>query len=266
MKRLFSVTSLCFLIVACTTNCVFAGDPPTSAEQLRSELESALKAGDSNAVLSLYYLDGLVDVRRELSDAEKKAEFLRAIWPTFATNVSSVKLSPVPKDFEKAESANAARSESDNGMGDSWEGDNGWRMRWSVPVLGMLEAYPSNKYAFPLLYGKTNGFFYIGIPIVYLAPGKSLYVHTLDNIGSYTGSWVYVKSGKEFTVNFSNKTNQFRECWGDYIKSCTVQKTSTNPYVQYQNWFSFTIVEDRTNIFESGEITNDAPFTYKRNQ
>src|ERR1022692_4739490 len=57
----------------------------------------------------------------------------------------------------------------------------------------------------------------------------------------YTGSWVYVKNGKEFTVNFSNETNQFRECWGDYIKSCTVQKTSTEPYVQYHNWFNFNI-------------------------
>lgn len=258
MKRLFSFAGLGFAIAICITTSIFAKDPPTSAEQLRSELESALKAGDSNAVMSFYYLNGLQTDRREPYDAKKKEGVLGGIWPPVAKNVTSVKLLPLPAIYNKSYPKN------DNGMGDSWEGDNGWRTRWSVPALGLLQVYPTNTNQLPLVYGETNGCFYIAAVVVYQASGHSLYVHTLDNIGSYTGSWVYVKNGKEFTVNFSNETNQFKECWGDYIKSCTVQKTSSEPYVQYQNWFNFTIQEDQTNVFESGEITNNAPFTYTR--
>ncbi len=214
--------------------------------------------------MSLFYLEGLEDSGwnrgRRLSSAETQAAFLREMWPFFPTNVSKIKLAPLLKEFQVLQAP-----KEDDGMGDDWNGDNGWRARWSVPPVGMFESQPPAMFPTPLIYGKTNGAFYIGIPIVYTAPGKSLYVHTLASV-TYTGSWVFVKNGKEHTVNFSDKTNEFRECWGDYIKSCTVQKTSTKPYVQYESCFNFTIEEDGTNIFESGEITNNEPFTYKRKQ
>jgi len=215
--------------------------------------------------MSLFYLDGLEGDgpyrRIQLSSAETQAAFLREMWPFFPTNVSKIKLAPLPKEFQALHAP-----KEDNGMGDDWNGDNGWRMRWSVPPLGMFESQPPAMFPTPLIYGKINGAFYIGIPIVYTAPGKSLYVHTLASSVTYTGSWVFVKNGKEHTVSFSDHTNQFRECWGDYIKSCTVQKTYTDPNVQHQSWLNFTIQEEGTNIFESGEITNNEPFTYKREQ
>ncbi|HTX20376.1 MAG TPA: hypothetical protein VMD27_00745 [Candidatus Aquilonibacter sp.] len=68
-----------------------------------------------------------------------------------------------------------------------------------------------------------------------------------------------------FILNKGEKVNpQKQKCWGDYIKSCTIQKTSTNTFNQYQNWFYFEISENGTNIFESGEITNNEPVTYER--
>jgi len=265
MKRLLFTAGLSFVIVACTTNCVLVKDPPTSAEQLRQKFESALKARDTNAAMSLFYLDGLEGDgpyrRTPLSSAETQAAFLREMWLFFPTNVSKIKVAPLPKGFQALHAP-----KEDDGMGDDWNGDNGWRMRWSVPPAGMFESQPPATFPTPLIYGKINGAFYIGIPIVYTAPGKSLYVHTLASSVTYTGSWVFVKNGKEHTVSFSDHTNQFRECWGDYIKSCTVQKTYTDPNVQHQSWLNFTIQEEGTNIFESGEITNNEPFTYKREQ
>ena len=264
MKRHFFATGLSFAITFFAATNILAKDPPTSAEQLRSEFEGALKARDTNTAMSLFYLNGLEGDgpyrRKQLSSAETQEAFLREMWPFFPTNVLKIKLAPLPKEFQALHAPKA-----DDGMGDDWNGDNGWRARWSVPPVGMFEIQPPAMFPTPLIYGKTNGAFYIGIPIVYTAPGKSLYVHTLASV-TYTGSWVFVKNGKEHTVNFSDKTNEFRECWGDYIKSCTVQKTSTKPYVQYSSWFNFTIQEDGTNIFESGEITNNEPFTYKRKQ
>ncbi|MEI6195473.1 MAG: hypothetical protein WCS42_14195 [Verrucomicrobiota bacterium] len=263
MKRLLFTAGLSFVIVACTTNCVLVKDPPTSAEQLRQKFESALKARDTNAAMSLFYLDGLEGDgpyrRTPLSSAETQAAFLREMWLFFPTNVSKIKVAPLPKEFQALHAP-----KEDDGMGDDWNGDNGWRMRWSVPPVGMFESQPPAMFPTPLIYGKTNGAFYIGIPIVYTAPGKSLFVQVQNSPDSttYTGSWVFVKGGKEVTVNISDKTNEFRECWGDYIKSCTIHRTSTNE----ANWFHFRISEDDTNIFESGEITNEEPLIYERKQ
>ena len=261
MKRSFFIA---YIILFLFSTNILAQNLPTSVEQLRSKFESALKTRDTNAAMSLFYLDGLEGDGpyggRRLSSAETQAAFLREMWPFFPTNVANIKLAPLPKEFQTFNSP-----KEDDGMGIDWNGDNGWRGRWSVPPAGMFESQPPAIFPTPLIYGKTNGVYYIGIPIVYTAPGKSLYVHTFASV-TYTGSWVYVKNGKEHTVNFSDKTNKFRECWGDYIKSCTIQKTSTNSYVQYQSWFNFTIEEDGTNLFESGEITNNKPVTYERKQ
>ena len=191
---------------------IYAKDLASSAEQLRSKFESALKARDTNAAMSLFYLDGLEGDgpfrRIKLSAAETQAAFLREMWPFFPTNVSKIKLAPLPKELQ-----NLNAPKEDDGMGVEWTGDNGWRTRWSVPPVGMFESQPPAMFPTPLIYGQTNGAFYIGIPIVYTAPGKSLYVHTLASF-TYTGSWVFVKNGKEHTVDFSDKTNEFRQCWG----------------------------------------------------
>lgn len=250
----------CIILCLCSTN-IPAQNVATSAEQLRGKFESSLKARDTNAVMSLFYLDGLEGDGpyrgKQLSSVETQAAFLREMWPFFPTNIVKIKLAPLPKEFQKFDSP-----KTDDGMGVDWNGDNGWRTRWSVPPAGMFESQPPAAFPTPLIYGKTNGVYYIGIPIVYTAPGKSLYVRVQNSPDSatYTGSWVFVKGGKEVTVNISDKTNEFRQCWGDYIKACTIRRTSTNE----ANWFHFQISEDRTNTFESGEITNEAPVTYER--
>jgi hypothetical protein len=252
MKRRLSSAGLGFLITVFIATSLLAKDPPTSAEQLRSELESALKVKDTNTVFSLFRSAGGED---DMFSCMASAAML-------ATNITSVTLLPLPTNFQQDHD----KRDNENGFGDTWEGDNGWRSKYSLPVLGLLDMKSQAGDIIQLPYGKTNGTFYIAGVISYLAPGKSLYVRVLDGLGSYTGSWIYVKNGKEITVNISDQTNQFRQCWGDYIKSCTIQSTSTNKYVQYSNWFYFEISEGGTNIFESGEITNKEPFTYIRKQ
>lgn len=256
MKHPLSAALLALVITVCVPN-TFSKEPPTSAEQLRGALESALRARDTNTVKSLYYLNGLVDKRRELSAEEINEAFMRSLWPSFATNVTKVRLLPLPSNYQLQNDP-----KEDDGMGNDWWGDNGWRGKWSVPVVGMLDIDPPRKGNEPLLYGITNGIYYLAVPITYLAPGKSLYVHVFHAPPSatYTGSWVYVKSGIEHTVFISDKTNQFRQCWGDYIKSCTIQRTSTNE----AHWFHFGVTEDAEKVFESGEITNQVPVSYER--
>jgi len=51
----------------------FAKDAPTSAEQLRSEFESALKSKDTNTITSLIYWEGVSANARALDEQEAAA-------------------------------------------------------------------------------------------------------------------------------------------------------------------------------------------------
>jgi hypothetical protein len=81
---------------------------------------------------------------------------------------------------------------------------------------------------------------------------------------TYTGRWVYVKAGQEINVEISEKTNRFKTCFGDYIKSCEIRRTSTNETPGFATWFYFDVNEGGTNVFESPQMTNEAPVTYKK--
>jgi hypothetical protein len=237
-------------VVALVSPSAFAKGGPTSAEQLRSELESALKAKDTNAVISLFNWEGVPEEDKEMTIGMCVEAMLK-------TNIASVALSPLSTNFQ------AMMSNERNG----WQGDNGWRVKFSVTVLGELDVCTLNGDKEPLEYGEKDKFFYIAAPIAYQAPGKSLYVRVLRYPLSltYTGSWVYVKDGREITVNISDRTNQFRQGWGDYIKSCAIRRTSTNT-PGYGNDFYFEISEGGTNIFKSPQMTNQDPVIYETKQ
>jgi hypothetical protein len=103
----------------------------------------------------------------------------------------------------------------------------------------------------------------------YQIPGKALNVR-VDNLPTfltYTGYWVYVKDGKEMSALINDHTNKFKQGWGDYVKYCTVRRTSTKETPGIGSYFDFRITEDITNvIFESGQMTNEEPVTYERKQ
>ena len=70
----------------------FGKDVPTSAEQLRSQLELAIKAKDINSIIALFNLDKVSD------DMKSIAEMVAA--GLAQDGVVSVKLSPLPADAE----------------------------------------------------------------------------------------------------------------------------------------------------------------------
>jgi hypothetical protein len=174
------------------------------------------------------------------------------------TKITAVTLSPLPTNFQATVSSFLPE----------WEGDDGRRGKYNIPVIGVIRVNYSgkDKYA-ELPYGKKGDAFYIAQLISYKIPGKALNVH-VDNLPTfltYTGYWVYVKDGEEISVIINDQTNQFREGWGDYVKYCIVQRTSTNQMPGIGNYFKFRVTEDLTNvIFESGQITNTEPVSYER--
>ncbi len=248
MKRGLFGGYLIFIIFACGLTSAFAKGPPSSAEQLRNELESALKAKDTNAIISLFYWEGVPEADKEMMIGAFVMNGL------LRTNVTGIKFSPLSTNLQ------ALVSDERN----DWQGDNGQRVKYSVTVLGELDVSTPEEHEIRLPYGKMGDFFYLAAFITYRAHGKSLDVRVLGLPPSgFTGTWVYVKGGKEITVNFSDHTNRFRQGWGDYIKSCTVQRTSTN--INPRSSFYFEISEGVKTIFKSPKMTNGEPVTYEGN-
>lgn len=245
-----NLSIICFtLLVGISGLPVFAKDPPSSAEQLRNELESALKAKDTNAVISLFDWEGVDDyVKWSMIMPLTRSAMQNA------NNIADVILSPLSSDYQAV-------------VGDErndWWGDNGRRAKFNITVLGKLDILIPAQDKIRLPYGKKGDSFYLAGLIAYQAPGKSLYVRVLGYPVSltYTGFWTYVKDGKEITVNISDRTNQFREGWGDYIKCFTIQRTSTS--APGHGDFYFEISEGGTNIFKSPQITNENSVVWEK--
>jgi len=253
MKHLLNVACLSFVITACGLTSALAKDAPTSADQLRSELESALKAKDTNAVMSLFNSDGGTNDWRE-SASMREMMIMVQTHAMLQTNVTSIKLLPLPADFQSVQTN---------------EG-NGLRSKFNVAVIGMIDVKSSNGSVEQLPYGKKGDDFFIAGTILEKIPGKHLNVAVLagpnPSLLTFTGSWVYVAGGKEIKVNISDTTNRFKMCWGDYIKSCTIQRTSTNSLDRpgFAGWFYFDILEGGTKVFESPQMTNEDRVVYEK--
>ena len=257
MKRRVSIAYLSAIIAACGLNVVFATDPPASAEQLRNQLESAFNNRDANAIVSLMCWDGVDSEVKEMESAMMAVETAES-----GTNIAHFTLSPVPTNFQTTVMSFVP----------DWEGDHGTRGKYNIPVIGMIrmnQLGEDQKGKYPdVPYGKKSNAFYIAHLISYRIPGKALNVR-VDNLPTflaYTGYWVYVQDGKEISVTINDHTNQFRQGWGDYVKYCTVRRTSLKETPGIGSYFEYRITEDVTNvIFDSGQMTNEAPNIYKRN-
>lgn len=73
---------------------------------------------------------------------------------------------------------------------------------------------------------------------------------------AFTGSYVYVKGGKEIKEDISGKGNRSEAFWGDYIKSCTVQRTSDAGKIKLM------ITEGTNTVFKSPWVNTNTPIEY----
>ena len=234
-----AVTALFLSTAGITT---FAKDAPTSAEQLRSEFAAAIKAKDTNAIISLFNLQGVSD------DMKQIPEMMAASLAQ--DEVASVKLSPLPADTELTNEL------------------NGVRYFPNVTVVGMIDVEsksPGNATHIP--YGESAGKFYLpgtvketvnlnapkekmlGVMFIGLFPKKSEVIN---------GAYVYLKGGKELTavVNFTNSMSY--NFWGDGIKSCLFTNASSKGSIKLR------ITEDGKNIYDSGMIEQTNLISYEK--
>ena len=217
--------------------------PPTSAEQLRSQLESALKAKDTNALVALVNWQGVSADMKSMT-VEEDADMVKH-------EIASVKLAPLPAAFEATNEL------------------NGVRYLLNVAAAGFVDVeYTESGNGEQIPYGTKDGAYYLAGTIEEKTGAPAVKAKTINisvggslssDAGSFTGSCVYVKNGKEVTEALSGKGNFFKAFWGDYVKSCTVHKDSDSP-----DWIQLTILEDGKEIFKSDQVRTKDPIVWEK--
>jgi hypothetical protein len=243
MKHTQLVICLGVLITVIGLQTLFGKDAPSSAEQLRNDVESALKTQNTKGLMTLYNWDDI----QEKNDVKMLMKMAFDESWKGTNKIISVKLSPLPAHYKATNEIFSLRT------------------RDNVQVIGMIDVECSDRdFDEHLPYGTKNGAFYIAQTVRETIPGKSLRVTVsiFDPHPSitYTGICTYVKEGKE--INFDlNGTNRYIEqnLWGDYIKSCTIQKTTTSGLIMLE------IAEDHKKIFQSPQIKTEDQISYEKN-
>jgi hypothetical protein len=248
MKNLFFVGLFSCVIVIMQTTAI-ANDLPTSGEQLRSELETALKAGDIKTVLSFNNWKGVTD--------EMKSDMSDEMSELIKQGANSVKLLPLPDDYDLTNEMNGVRCFS------------------NVHVQGLLdiESTTNKDDSTQIPYGDSDGKFYVAgmvqevfdlhpKPAVQLSFFTQVLTSSGPNSGKFAGSYVYVlQSGKEVKKDFNGVGNLSKAFVGLYIKSCSVQASPDNQ--DKHERIELEIRQDNKIIFDSGKIETNASIVYE---
>ena len=262
MKKFLAVLLLAFAAVFNSFSAP-ANPPPASAEQLRSALEAALKAGDTNAILSLYNRDGVSNsIDLYLSRAIQGWSAFRSKYPTNRLR-ASVWLWPLRDDYET-------------------EGIiNGIRYRPNVSVVGMIDGSLSvddngtnTSWGTEFPYGEKNGGFYFAGTItekIYEPKEKEkpfLIAVTSTNrsaLTSYAISYVYLQNNQEIKKTFTGTNTFQRYIWANELKSCILRKLSDD-----KNSLKLEISGFSTNKFlkllDSETSSTNTTIIYERTQ
>lgn len=262
MKKLLAVSLFAFA-AAFNSFCAPANPPPTSAEQLRSEFEAALKVGDTNAILSLYNWDGVSNGMKKMRDVafHGLAEFL-AKYPTNEMH-TFVRLRPLRDGYEM-------ESVSD-----------GIRYRPNVSVAGMIQGTLSvddhgtnTSWGMEIPYGEKNGGFYFAgatTEKIYEPKVKEnlfevdVGTTNLTESTAYVISFVYLQNDQEINKSFTG-TNEFHKfVSGNELKSCVLRKISDD-----NNSLKLEIQEFSTNklltLVDSETSSTNTPIIYESKQ
>jgi ankyrin repeat protein len=94
-------TLIICVALAATLLPVIAGEPPTSAEQLLSRFESAIKTKDTNALVALVNCQGVSDQMKSLA--------LPMVADIANHEIAAVTLAPLPETFQLTNEANGIR-------------------------------------------------------------------------------------------------------------------------------------------------------------
>ena len=243
MKNIHVISCLTCLIAGLGSQTALGKDAPASAEQLRSELETALTAKDTNAVLALVNWKGVSDKMK--SSVAGQMVFMAS------RELAGVKLLPWPAGRRLTNEL------------------NGVRYFPNVHVQGLIDIESTVKgNAAQIPYGESDGAFYLaGVAQETFDPSAkqsiSLGVAVMglfpkESPGILNCSYVYVNGGKEKTDGFQCTNNLSHSFWGDSIKSCKVTKVSGD------GSFQLLINEGGKTVFDSDMVETNDVIVYEK--
>jgi hypothetical protein len=243
MKPAIFIIWLSLLIMFSGVPSSLGKDPPSSAEQLRTEFEAALKAKDTNAVLALFNWEGVPENLTFKLGHETADLFTHE-------SISSVKLIALPPNLQLTNDV------------------DGIRYKPNIPVAGMVDIeFPEQGNARQLPYGKSGKHFYIANTLkekIATPATKSKILNICveglaaneADAAMLTGSYVYIQGGKEMRGNIDDLGNFSETFRGDYVKSCAVKKTSD------KGWIRLKILEDGKVVYASAIENTQKTISY----
>jgi hypothetical protein len=242
MKRALFILCLTLILGLPNLQPLLGKDAPTSAPQLVTEVEAAIKAKDKAALLALVNWQG-VSADMKSFQTELLSDLLRKA-------VQGVKLLPLPADFQPPYVLDEVRYIP------------------NVAILGLIEVEFANAgNALRMPYGKNGETFCLaGTAQEKTAPTRKETTINIMILGdasadaaAFTGSYVYVHAGKEVTSPIKGKGPGTEAFWGEYVKSCTVQKTSDSGGA-----IKLVILEGGKKVYQSEEVTTTVPIAYEK--
>jgi hypothetical protein len=236
------VISLALLIASLGFQTAFGKDAPASAEQLRSEIETAVKSQNTNTIVALVNWQGVA--------TQMKSDAVGQIAEMVQPNIVGVKLLPLPADYQPT-----------NEM-------DGVRYFPNVHVLGLINFESKEKRNDSQIpYGESPGGFYIAGVVQetfdpHATKSKSLGVAIMcfpDKEPEIINcSYKYVANGKEKADGFPCTNGLSRGFWGDYIKSCKVRRLSGS------GSFQLLINENGKPVFDSDMVETNDVIVYEK--
>jgi hypothetical protein len=219
---------------------------PTSAEQLLKQFKEAVKAKNKEAVIKLVNWQGVTN--------EMKVQQQEILDHILQMEVKDIKLTSLPADFKSVHEL------------------YGVRYHPNVVIVGYInmKCLKGKNYSdeTQIAYGKKNNAFYLAGAIEErisepTMKGMCLSVTVIGNTFpkpvSFTGTYVYMKGGKEIKDDISSDQGNLSNAFsGDFIKSCKVQKISDFGSIQ------LIISEDGKKVFESEEVKTNDPIIYEK--
>ncbi|MDB6123476.1 MAG: hypothetical protein JWQ71_2469 [Pedosphaera sp.] len=246
MHHLTKILSL--LIILGGFSSAFAKSTPNSALELVNKVSDAVKAKDTNAYMALINWDGVSDKYKTMTG--------KIVADCLMQEFRSIELAPLPVSFPLT-----------NEM-------NGVRYTPNLKVLGLVaikfrqtNTTHNSVSEMKLPYGQKDGGFYLsGVITERFAPpltnARPLNIVVegsgSPDAGEFTGSYVFLQNGREVKGELSSKGNVSKSFWGDYIKSCTVQKISGSDAIK------LVISEDAREVFSSPMVESKDPIIYQR--
>jgi hypothetical protein len=261
MNKLLAMLLLAFAAVL--NSCAPAYRAPASADGLKGRFEAALKAGDTNAILSLCNWDGVPNrMAPSLSSVIRGWSEFRSKYPSNQLH-ASVWLRPLREDYET-------------------EGImNGIRYRPNVSVVGMIEGSLSvddngtnTSWGAVFPYGERKGGFYfagtitekIYEPKVKEKPFQITITRTNYSVPTaYAVTYVYLQNDREIKKTFTGTNGFYRLIWANELKSCVLRKISGE-----KDLLRLEISQLSTNklltLLDSKTSSTNAPIIYENKQ